>query len=497
MSNLARTNWVRCPKTIGFLRVQASLCAVDDSYRKPMLTKMFLGCLLFFLSSIHASNAFSPSFAPTFDVIEECLPRTLISGVAEYLKQIMLVTVEMPNSTSYQLMGTDPFTKSFDINPKTGELRTVGRIDRESICVPDVTSRNDIGIDSSCLKSLNVLINSHGIDQAARSSIRKQIMLKIIDINDNTPNWPGKRILTVKFVEAFQSGPSFGKQEVTTQSQLLDRAVDPDAGPNGTISYSLKGTGADMFRLEYSDLENGRYDQQDSNSPLRLKPVVPLDRETFEYYNLTLYAFDAGNPRRSSSIQLEVYVTDFNDHAPVFHSYNSGHSAYSRDNKQGDSGRIILERTHLMETARIGSEVLRLNATDKDSGENARITYSIFPGDATLVQPYFDLDPISGILRVLAVDGAPEAIRLTGTASVEIELTDYNDEPPNIEVLIPQNGNLNNGNIANINGGINPILLPGSKHHEHVAFIEESPSPDIVIAYIQVCVEVMTTIAII
>ncbi|KAM3172324.1 hypothetical protein ACTXT7_014771 [Hymenolepis weldensis] len=87
---------------------------------------------------------------------------------------------------------------------------------------------------------------------------------------------------------------------------------------------------------------------------------------------------------------------------------------------------------------------------------------------------------------VLAVDGAPEPIRLTGTASVEIELTDYNDEPPNIEILIPQNGNLNGGNIANINGGITPILSPGGKYQEQVAFIEESPSPDIVIAYVQV-----------
>lgn len=91
----------------------------------------------------------------------------------------------------------------------------------------------------------------------------------------------------------------------------------------------------------------------------------------------------------------------------------------------------------------------------------------------------------------MAVDGAPEPIRLTGTASVEIELTDYNDEPPNIEILIPQNGNLNGGNTANINGGITPILSPGGKYQEQVAFIEESPSPDIVIAYVQVCVEVI------
>lgn len=81
------------------------------------------------------------------------------------------------------------------------------------------------------------------------------------------------------------------------------------------------------------------------------------------------------------------------------------------------------------------------------------------------------------------MDGAPEPYRLTGTASVEIELTDSNDEPPNIEILIAQNGNLNS---VNLNGGIAPIIPPGGKYQELVAFIEEAPSPDIVIAYVQV-----------
>lgn len=65
---------------------------------------------------------------------------------------------------------------------------------------------------------------------------------------------------------------------------------------------------------------------------------------------------------------------------------------------------------------------------------------------------------------------------------VDIELTDYNDEPPNIEILIAQNGNSN----AHVNGGITPIIPQSGRHQELVAFIEESPAPDIVIAYVQV-----------
>lgn len=462
--------------------------------------------LLLLLCLLHcqASIAFPSPFASTFDVVEESPPGSMIPGVADYLKRIVLLRVEMPNSTTFQLMGTDALTKSFVINEKSGELRTMGRIDRETLCSSEVDPRSDLATDSNCLKPLNVLIKSLGIGGASGSNMREKIMLRILDINDNAPRWPGKRLLTVKFVEAFQSLSMYGKQEMTTQSQLLDRAIDPDSGPNGTVSYSLKGTGADMFRLEYADHENGRFVHPDVNSPLRLKPVVPLDREIFEFYNLTLFAYDSGNPQRSSSIPLHVYITDVNDHVPVFHSYVPGHvSAYPRESKQGELVKYVPERGHLMETARIGSVVLQLNATDEDAGDNARITYSIFPSDAAFVQTYFALDPITGYLtvkqrldydsgprrftfKVLAVDGAPEPYRLTGTALVDIELTDYNDEPPNIEILIAQNGNLNSISNVNMNGGITPMIPPGSRHQELVAYIEESPSPDIVIAYVQV-----------
>ncbi|VDK36728.1 unnamed protein product [Taenia asiatica] len=470
-----------------------------------MTTNMLPSCLLL-LCFLHcqASISFPSPFASTFDVVEESPLGSTITGVADYLKRIVLLRVEMPNSTTFQLMGTDALTKNFVINEKSGELRTLGRIDREALCGSEVDPRNDLAIDSNCLKPLNILIKSLGISGASGSSMREKIMLRILDINDNAPRWPGKRLLAVKFVEAFQPLATYGKQEMIAQCQLLDRAIDPDSGPNGTVSYTLKGTGADMFRLEYADQDNGGFEHPDVSSPLRLKPVVPLDREVFEFYNLTLFAYDSGNPQRSSSIPLHVYITDVNDHFPVFHSYTPSHvSAYPRESKQGELVKYVPERGHLMETARIGSVVLQLNATDEDAGDNARITYSIFPSDVAFVQPYFALDPISGYLtvkqrldydsgprrftfKVLAVDGAPEPYRLTGTALVDIELTDYNDEPPNIEILIAQNGNLNSISSISMNGGITPMLPPGSKHQELVAYIDESPSPDIVIAYVQV-----------
>lgn len=79
------------------------------------------------------------------------------------------------------------------------------------------------------------------------------------------------------------------------------------------------------------------------------------------------------------------------------------------------------------------------------------------------------------------MDGAPEPYRLTGTAVVDIELTDVNDELPEIEVLIAQHGLVTPSMVQRQSQST-------GKQQELVAYIEESPSPDIVIAYVQVIV---------
>ncbi len=89
-----------------------------------------------------------------------------------------------------------------------------------------------------------------------------------------------------------------------------------------------------------------------------------------------------------------------------------------------------------------------------------------------------ELNILFAPFQVLAVDGAPEPYSLTGTALVDIELTDVNDEAPKIEILIAQHG-LGTPSMVQ-------RQPQGGSQQELVAYIEESPSPDIVIAYVQV-----------
>ncbi|BHF65636.1 hypothetical protein SprV_0200864900 [Sparganum proliferum] len=88
-------------------------------------------------------------------------------------------------------------------------------------------------------------------------------------------------------------------------------------------------------------------------------------------------------------------------------------------------------------------------------------------------------------VEVIALDGAPEPYRLTSTALVHIELADVNDEAPKIEILIAQNGqDLLFGDLRGLQSHISPMAT--SQPQELVAYIEETPSADTVIAYVQV-----------
>jgi len=58
----------------------------------------------------------------------------------------------------------------------------------------------------------------------------------------------------------------------------------------------------------------------DGSHDIRLRLSSYLDRETQDYYTMVVVATDGGNPPRSASIHLDVYVRDANDNTPQFDS---------------------------------------------------------------------------------------------------------------------------------------------------------------------------------
>lgn len=95
-----------------------------------------------------------------------------------------------------------------------------------------------------------------------------------------------------------------------------------------------------------------------------------LDRETQDIYQLEVVATDRGTPPLSNSTRVSISVTDVNDNSPQF-----------------DKSTLIGE---ILENKPVASLVGKVVATDKDLGENARVTYSLNANDA------FAIDRITG-----------------------------------------------------------------------------------------------------
>uniref|UniRef100_A0A8C5J6A8 Cadherin domain-containing protein n=1 Tax=Junco hyemalis TaxID=40217 RepID=A0A8C5J6A8_JUNHY len=152
---------------------------------------------------------------------------------------------------------------------------------------------------------------------------------------------------------------------------------------------------------------------------------MELDYEDQVSYTLAITARDNGIPQKSDTTYLEILVSDVNDNAPQFlrHSY------------QGS----------IYEDVPTFTSVLQVSATDRDSGLNGRVFYTFQGGDDG--DGDFIIESTSGIVRTLrrldrenvplyllqafAVDKGVPARR----TPVEIQVTvlDVNDNPPVFE----------------------------------------------------------------
>ncbi|NXK43600.1 PCDGA protein, partial [Piprites chloris] len=246
-------------------------------------------------------------------------------------------------------------------------------------------------------------LSSHELQMQARDGgdllHTSKVMITVTDVNDNAPE------LTVSSAvrEISEDAPS---GTVVALVHVHDR----DTGANGEVRCSLDG--ATPFRLEKS-----------FESYYRVVTARELDREQQSEYNVTVRAADGGRPALQSSRVLALRVLDVNDNAPVF-----SQERYS---------------ARLSENNLAGALVLSVRATDADTGSNGRVSYSF--GDVPdSISALFSIDRESGEIRTTgpldfedkskysfgleATDGGG----LTSHCEVQIDLTDENDNAPEI-----------------------------------------------------------------
>uniref|UniRef100_A0A8D0ETL4 Cadherin domain-containing protein n=1 Tax=Strix occidentalis caurina TaxID=311401 RepID=A0A8D0ETL4_STROC len=322
--------------------------------------------------------------------IRYAIPEELGRGslVGPLARDLGLSPAELPARKLRVATAAERQLKYFSVSAESGELYVSERLDREEMC----------GEAASCSVSFEALV------QNPLNVFHVEVAIQ--DVNDNSPVF-SKTALDLEIGEWIPPGARFP----------LEMAEDPDVGSNSLLTYEL--TSHPSFTLAMIEGPDG------SKQP-ELVLESALDREKQSSFQLVLTAVDGGDPARSGTVQVRVNVTDANDNAPVF-----GQSVYE---------------ARVRENVPAGSLVLRVRATDVDAGSNGRVSYS-FGNVPDGVRALFSVDGDSGEVRTAGPLDFEEKSKysfgleardgggLSAHCDVQIDITDENDNAPEITVL--------------------------------------------------------------
>ncbi|XP_041929641.1 protocadherin 2 gamma 28 isoform X41 [Alosa sapidissima] len=241
-----------------------------------------------------------------------------------------------------------------------------------------------------------------------------KVLIEMIDVNDNAP---------VISVMSFSTPISEDSAPGTVIAMF--NVKDMDSGKNGQVKCTIDRNSP--FRI-----------QSPSTNFYNLVTDGVLDREKVSEYNITITATDEGSPSFSTNKTVTVKISDVNDNAPYFHQQS--YVAY------------------IMENNSPGLSIFAITASDKDSGNNARISYFLdsasFSGvssseyvsvnaesGAIIALRSFDYEQIKEFhICVRAQDGGSPP--LSSNVTVRIVIQDQNDNAPQVLYPVQSSGSL-------------------------------------------------------
>lgn len=164
--------------------------------------------------------------------------------------------------------------------------------------------------------------------------------ITVLDENDNTPT----------FEKTFFSFTISENNKVNAEVGTFGPAKDGDKGANGEIVYTIM-SGDPNNDFEYEGTTG------------KLKAKIVLDREKTQMYTLSVKASDKGSPSLSSTVLVQIIISDQNDNSPTFDEdpYNC----------------------QIEENSAINSRVCSVSATDDDAGANGDVTYELVNPSST------------------------------------------------------------------------------------------------------------------
>ncbi|KFQ13516.1 Cadherin-23, partial [Leptosomus discolor] len=232
----------------------------------------------------------------------------------------------------------------FAVDFRTGAVKIKTPLNRELVATYEVT--------------ISVHDNASEVIDHSVSVPNAKLTVNVLDVNDNTPRF--RPFGVTYFTERILEGATQGTTLISIS------AVDPDklvAWGRGSLGQ-VGGLGqVSHFRVCHA-----------------LGKVVAnrtVDYEEVQWLNFTVRASDNGSPRRSAEIPVYLQIVDINDNNPIF--------------SQPSYQKAVFEDVPL------GTVILRVKATDADSGRFALIQYSLGDGEGK-----FGINPNTGDIYILS-----------------------------------------------------------------------------------------------
>ncbi|KAF7706450.1 hypothetical protein HF521_019704 [Silurus meridionalis] len=224
----------------------------------------------------------------------------------------------------------------FSIDPDSGDIRVNTILDREQ------TERYEF----------KVIAKDKGVPVLQGSAT---VVVLVADKNDNEPKFM-QDVFTFYVKENMQPNSPVGMVTV----------MDADKGHNAEMSLYIEEE-EDIFSIE--------------NNTGTIYSTVAFDREQKTTYSFRVKAIDGGDPPRSATATVSLFIMDENDNPPtVTFPLNSSY-------------------TLLPPSSNLKTVVRTVIATDTDTGVNADLSYSIVGGNPFKL---FEIDSVTGVITLVS-----------------------------------------------------------------------------------------------
>lgn len=354
------------------------------------------------------------------------IPREL--GVGEQITTVSAIDADELQLVQYQIESGNELDL-FSLNPNSGVLSLKqslvdGLGAKTSFHSLRITATDGENFAMPLYINLTVVASRKPVSlQCEETGVAKTLAEKLLQAN----KLHGRSEVEDAFFDTYSvnlHAPQFGnnlprsievrEDQLVGSSIMLMNATDLDTGFNGKLVYAVSGGNDDSsFTI---GMETGM-----------LKILSPLDREVKDKHTLNVTVYDLGIPQKSSWRLLDVNVLDVNDNSPEFLQ-----DSYFVD---------------VSENKDLGTEIIHIEAIDKDSGANGEVRYSILTDTDK-----FSINSVTGVVKVVgpldrevqpvhflkieARDQAKEEPQLFSSVLLKVSLEDVNDNPPK---FIPSN----------------------------------------------------------